>query len=422
MKYFVKKFIQFLSKRILHKHKPEVVGITGSVGKTSVKEIAVGVLARSFRVRGAASSYNNELGLPLTIIGEESPGRSVIGWLRVLGKGIGLAFKRDKNYPEVLVLEMAANQPGDIESLLNIAPCHVGVVTAVSPSHLKFFKTVKKVAQEKRLLISDLTRNDYAILNRDDAEVFEMRKKTDADVISFGFHPEADVRTSDMSVKFSEDGRHWPEGVFFKVIYNGSIVPMYLSGIIGEHSIYRASAAIAIALVFGMNLVEISTALKDIKMPPGRMRILPGIKDTLLIDDSYNASPVAVKAALETLSQIEIIGNGERYAVLGDMLELGQQTENSHREVGLRAAELGIDFFITVGEAMKDAAIAAKEAGMPENSIASFNSAEEAGRFLQEKMQTGDVILIKGSRAMRMEKVVKEVMAEPERAEELLVD
>ena len=213
-----------------------------------------------------------------------------------------------------------------------------------------------------------------------------------------------------------------PRAYFFKVIYNGSIVPMYLSGIVGEHSIYRASAAIAIALVFGMNLVEISTVLKDIKMPPGRMRLIKGIKDTLLIDDSYNASPAAVRAGLETLSRIEITGNGERYAVLpGDMLELGQQTENSHREVGLRVAELGIDFFITVGEAMKDSAIAAKEAGMPENSVVCLNSAEEAGRFLQEKMQTGDVILIKGSRAMRMERVVKEVMAEPERAEELLV-
>ncbi len=266
MKYFIVKITQFLAKCILRKYKPEVVGITGSVGKTSVKEIAVGVLARSFRVRGSISSYNNELGLPLTVIGEQSPGRSVLGWLRVIGNGIRLLLKRDINYPEILVLEMAANQPGDIESLINIAPCHVGVVAAVSSSHLKFFKTVKKVAQEKRLIVSHLKKTDYAILNRDDAEVFDMRKKTDADVITFGFHPEADVRTSDMSVKFSDDERHWPEGVFFKVIYNGSIVPMYLSGIVGEHSIYRASAAIAIALVFGMNLVEISTILKDIKI------------------------------------------------------------------------------------------------------------------------------------------------------------
>jgi len=109
------------------------------------------------------------------------------------------------------------------------------------------------------------------------------------------------------------------------------------------------------------------------------------------------------------------------YAILGDMLELGQYTQNSHREVGLRVAEFGIDFLITVGEAMKDAAKAAREAGMPENSVASFNTAEEAGRFLQEKMQIGDTVLIKGSRAMHMEKIVKEVMAEPAKANELLV-
>jgi len=421
MKNLVEKLLGWLAKRIVKKYHPEIVGITGSVGKTSVKEITVGILRHSFSVRGSHKSYNNELGVPLTIIGVKSPGKSSAGWLNVFWQAIKLLICRDTDYPEILVLEMAANHPGDLEKLIKIAPCHISVVTSVSPSHLKFFKTVKKVAQEKRMLVSNLKKTDYAVLNRDDAEVFEMGKKTDADVITFGFHPEADVRTSDVVIKLSEDERPWPEGLYFKVIFKGSIVPMYLPGIIGEHSVYRASAAIAIALIFGMNLVEISNALRDIVMPPGRMRLLLGIKNTFLIDDSYNASPSAMKAALETLSHVAIIGNGERYAVLGDMLELGQQTENSHREVGLRVAELGIDFLITAGEAMKGAAAAAKEAGMPENSIASFNTAEEAGKFLQEKIQTGDVALIKGSRAMHMERIVKEVMVEPERANELLV-
>ena len=422
MKSVVEKILAILAKMILRRYKPEVVGITGSVGKTSVKEIAIEILSSNFRVRGNTLSYNNELGVPLTIIGEKSPGRSFFGWCYVFEKAIRLLLKRDEEYPEILVLEMAANQPGDIEKLLQITTCHIGLVTAVSPAHLKFFKTVKKVAQEKRLVVSHLKKTDYAILNRDDVEVFDMAKKTDAEVVTFGFHPEADVRTSDMSVRLSSDDKKWPEGIYFKVIYKGSIVPMYLPGIIGEHSVYRASAAIAIALVFGMNLVEISTALKNVSMPPGRMRLINGIKDTLLIDDSYNSSPLAVKAALEALSHVAIHGNGERYAVLGDMLELGKQTVDSHREVGLRVEELGIDFLITVGEASKTCAAAAKEAGMPENSVASFNNAEEAGHFLQEKMQTGDVILIKGSRAMHMEKVVKEVMAEPSRARELLVN
>lgn len=421
MKIIVEKLLGWLAKMIVRKYRPEVVGVTGSLGKTSVKEIVVGILRHSFSVRGNHSSCNNELGVPLTIIGAKSPGKSFAGWFLVFCQAIKLLFCRDKNYPEILVLEMAANRPGDLEKLIKITPCHVGVVTTVSPAHLKFFKTVKKVSQEKRLIVSHLKKTDYAILNRDDAEVFEMSKKTDADVISFGFHPSADVRTSDVTTKFKDSEKQRPEGLFFKVIYQGNIVPMYLSGIIGEHSVYRASAAIAIALIFGMNLVEISNALRDVVMPPGRMRLIPGIKSTLLIDDSYNASPLAVKAAMETLSLVPIQGNGERYVVLGDMLELGAQTEASHREVGLRVAELGIDFLITVGEAMKGAAHAAIEAGMPENSIASFNNVEEAGRFLQEKIQEGDVILIKGSRAMRMEKVVKEVMAEPEKAGELLV-
>ena len=421
MKAVVEKILCFLARHIVRKYRPEVVGITGSVGKTSVKEIVVGILQHSFSVRGNLASCNNELGVPLTIIGAKSPGRSFLGWCAIFWQAICLLCVRRKDYPEILVLEMAANQPGDLTKLIKIASCHVAVITAVSPSHLKFFKTVKKVTQEKRILVSQLAKTDYAVLNRDDSEVFEMSKKTDADVITFGFHPESDVCTSDLTVKLSEDGKHWPEGMFFKIIFRGSIVPMYLSGIIGEHSVYRASAAIAVALVFGMNLVEISSALRDVTMPPGRMRLLPGIKNTLIIDDSYNASPLAMKAALETLSRVQITGNGERYSILGDMLELGQHTQNSHREVGLRVAEFGIDFLITVGEAMKDAAKAAREAGMPENSVASFNTAEEAGRFLQEKMQIGDTVLIKGSRAMHMEKIVKEVMAEPAKANELLV-
>ncbi len=422
MRYIITGLIQFLAKRILHKYKPEIVGITGSVGKTSVKDLTVEILKYSFRVRGSQASYNNELGVPLTIIGAVSPRRSFFGWCAVLCRACQLILRRDKEYPEILVLEMAANRPGDVEKLVELAPCNVGVVTTISPSHLKFFKTVKKVAQEKRLLVSHLKKTNYAVLNRDDAEVFDMAKKTDAEVVTFGFHPDASVRTSDVSVKLSANERRWPEGLFFKVLYNGSIVPMYLSGIVGEHSIYRASAAIAVALIFGMNLVEISTALRDVIMPPGRMRLIKGIKDTLLIDDSYNSSPLALRAALEALSRVQITGNGERYAVLGDMLELGAQTENSHREIGLRVAEFGIDFLITVGEATKSIAIAAKEAGMPEHSVVSFNTAEEAGKFLQEQMQSGDIILIKGSRDMHMEKIVKEVMAEPEKAGELLVN
>lgn len=421
LKTFIKKILCYLVKQILRKYNPDVIGVTGSMGKTSVKWIVAGILQNKFRVRASVSSYNTFIGLALTIIGKESPCRSVVGWLAVLWSGLKLTLKKDLDYPEVLVLEMAANKPGDLRKVVEMVELDIGVVTAVGPTHLEFFKTTRKVAQEKRRLISGLSKTGVAVLNRDDSEVYEMRNKTGADVVTFGFHPDADARASDVNFKINAD-TETPEGMIFKLIYKGNVVPVFLPGVIGEHIIYPSLAAIAIALAMGMNLVEITQVMQTIIMPPGRMRLLAGIKDTLLIDDSYNASLAPMRSALETLAQCPVKAGGEKYAVLGDMLELGASTADSHREIGLRVAEAGTNFFITVGEAMKSAAQAAREGGLNEHQIASFNNSQEAGRFLQEKLKFNDIVLIKGSRAMRMEKVVKEVMAEPERAEELIVE
>lgn len=167
--------------------------------------------------------------------------------------------------------------------------------------------------------------------------------------------------------------------------------------------------------------MDAAEALRVFHPLPGHMCLIPGIKNTLIIDDTYNSSPEPTRIALDTLSQINLKVGAERYAVLADMLELGPETENAHREIGLRVAELGIDFLITVGEASKHSAMAAREAGLNEHQVASFADSITAGKFLQEKLHEGDVVLVKGSQGMRMEKIVKEVMAEPEQATELLV-
>lgn len=420
MKSVLRIVLKYIAKAIIRKYHPDVVGITGSVGKTTTKNMIVCVLSERFRVRGNEGSFNNELGLPLTIIGGDDPHGSAIGWLRVVFKGIGLVLKRDRHYPELLVLEMGADRPGDIRYLTDMVPCSVGVVTAVAPTHLEFFKTVKKVAQEKRIIVSHLKKDGFAILNHDDAEVLAMQKKTDADVITYGFHPQATIRGAEVQGRIDET-TGWPDGVLCKVDVEGSVVPIFIPHVLGEQVIYSALAAIAVGMALGVNPVEASDALRSVVGSPGRVRLLPGIKKTLLIDDTYNASPASVRAGLATLSHVDVKGRGERYAVLGDMLELGKHTSSAHREVGLRVAELGIDFFITVGEAMKEAADAAREAGMSDNAVVSFATSEEAGRFVQEKMEQGDVIYIKGSRGVKMEKITKEIMAQPLRAKELLV-
>jgi len=262
MRTLVKKLLKFFSRCILKKYQPDIIGITGSVGKTSVKDIAVKILSSKFRVVGNPEGHNNQFGLPLAIIGCTTPSRSFWGWCKVWGKALKLIFKRDKNYPEVLVLEMLASRSGDLEKLTNIAPCKIGVVTSLTDGYLDYFKTLKKLSQELRSMVSHLDKNNYAILNRDEEDIFAMSKKTDADVITFGFHPEAEVRASDLLEKFGDNGEK--EGLYFKISYAGSVVPMYLAGAKKRKAdVYPSLAAIAIALTMGLHLVEISEVLKS---------------------------------------------------------------------------------------------------------------------------------------------------------------
>lgn len=413
--------LRSLSKKIIRKYHPDVIGITGSVGKTSSKEAIYLVLKTKFNIRKSFKNYNNEVGIPLAIIGvEKSPNHSLVGWVQVIAKAIKLLCITEQNYPEILVLEMGADKPGDISYLTDIAPCKVGVLTYISHAHTEAFKTIKKIAQEKRVIISHLQRDGFAILNYDNELVMQNANMTKAEVVTFGFKNGANFQATDINIILNEKTA-WPSGLNFKLNYEGNIVPVFLPGAIATHLIPSALSAIAVGHILGINVVEAATALRALEPLPGHMCIIDGIKNTLLIDDTYNSSPEAVKSALSTLSKITTQNNGKRIAVLADMLELGGETENAHREVGLKVGELGVDFLITVGEASKHTAAAAREAGMDDDQIASFANSESAGKFLQEKLHQGDTVLIKGSQSMRMEKIVKEVMAEPLEAQKLLV-
>jgi UDP-N-acetylmuramyl pentapeptide synthase len=246
-----------------------------------------------------------------------------------------------------------------------------------------------------------------------------MRSRTKAPVVSFGFHAEADVRAVPELVTPVMDPLK--PGMHFKLEANGSTIPFFLPGVLGTHSLYAALAAVAVGLHEGMNLIELSDAIMTYEAAPGRMRLLPGIKRTFLIDDTYNAAPRSVLAALETLRDLPLAAEDDRrFAVLGDMRELGSETKQMHAEVGAKAAACA-DTLVFVGELMGEAERAAKIAGADEGRVFHFATAAEAGRFVQERMKPGDAVLVKGSRAMEMERVVKELMAEPLRAKELLV-
>ena len=412
--------LKLLAKLILRKYQPHVVGITGSIGKTSAKEAVCTVLGSRFKVRASFKNYNNELGVPLTIIGYESAGRSISGWFKVFLKAWKLIVIHDKNYPEVLVLEMGVDRPGDMAYLCSIASPEVGIETAVSYSHLEYFGSVANIKKEKQVLIENVDNKGLSILNYDNEFTRDMASVSRARIITYGLKEGADLRAQDVSYNFSK-GDYDLSGLHFKMSYDGSIVPVFMKNVLSEPAIYAALTGAAVGVHFGMNLVEISDVLNNFNLPAGRMNLLAGINHTFIIDDTYNSSPEACLAALNVLSSIRISEDGIKYAVLGDMMEIGDYTEEGHKLVGAKVAESGIDCLVAVGERSKFTASGAKEAGLKEENIFHFDKVEEALEFLNKRLNNGDVVLIKGSQYMRMEKIVKGIMAEPERAKELLV-
>ena len=435
MKNYLQKLLKILAKVVLKRYKPEIIGVTGSVGKSSTREAIFTVLSSEFNVRQSEKNYNNELGVPLTILGCKSANKSFLGWLIVIFKGLVLILFRSKSYPKILVLEMAADHPGDIKYLTSIAPCKVGVVTTVGEVHLEFFGSLENIVKEKQAIVTHLEKDGVAVLNADDKLVLGMQEKIKARVITFGFSPEAEVKAIEMALAGLEVGgekmeegvtpesqwdlREW--GVNFKLSYKGNVVPVFLPRVLGKQQVYAALAGAAVGLVYGLNLVQISKALENYKSPAGRMNLISGIKHTMLIDDTYNASPISTKAALDVVKEIALPAGSRKFAVLGDMLELGSYSEEGHKEVGKRIVESGIDFLVTVGRRALDIAEGAQDMGFDEDKIISYDDTTEAGLFLQKEIKSGDLILIKGSQGMRMERIVKELMAEPLKAGSLLV-
>ena len=408
------------ARAVLKKYQPKIVAVTGSVGKTSTKDAIYTVFSKHFRVRRSVKSYNSELGLPLTIIGCETAWLNPFGWLKNLLEGISLILFSTP-YPEWLILELGVDRPGDIKRLASWLRVDVAVITRLPdlPVHVEFFSSAEALAAEKLLLLETLKPQGVAILNYDDERSREtaMRLPVSGKLLSYGFADGATVRASNIHITYEAIGGYkFPNGTTFKINYVGNTVPMRLKGIIGEHQLYGILAAATAGLAVDINLVDINRALEEFSYPAGRMKLIPGIKNTLIIDDSYNSSPAALESALKTLGSLEI--SGRKIAVLGDMLELGQYTIDAHRQAGLQAAAAA-QLLFTVGIRSKFISDeAAKKLGA--KTVEHFYDVAEAGKRLQELLEPGDVILVKGSQALRLERVVEEVMAHPEDKKNLL--
>ncbi|MEK7116042.1 MAG: UDP-N-acetylmuramoyl-tripeptide--D-alanyl-D-alanine ligase [Patescibacteria group bacterium] len=416
-----------------HEH-PLVIAVAGSVGKSSTKEaigVAIGAREKGSRVVASTKNYNNELGVPLTVFGCDAPGRNVLAWCVLLIKATCAHLGVTKNRASTFVLEMATDRPSDLARLVAIAKPNVGVLTAIGPEHTEFFGTVEGVAREEGTIVRCLGPEDAAVVNADDATVMACTSGSSANISTFGASEEATVRILETRMVIDHASQE-SSGLDVTIGISGSTRSFRITGTIGRPQAYAVAAALAVVnAIDGNEALAVSRLAEQYHGMPGRMRLLSGIKHTWLIDDSYNSSPLAALSAIQDLAAFPVNEGCRRIAALGDMLELGSLAEESHRDVGRAVAEAGmptprsrhdtIGMLVACGMLAHVVADAARSAGMSDDRIFTFSQSADAGRFIQDTLKEGDVVLIKGSQGVRMERITFELLAHPERAEELLV-
>jgi UDP-N-acetylmuramoyl-tripeptide--D-alanyl-D-alanine ligase len=344
-----------------------VVGVTGSVGKSTTKELIAEVLSQRYRTLKNPGNLNNEIGLPLTLLS--------------MGEG-----------HERAVLEMGFYVPGEIALLCDLALPQIGVITNIGTVHAERAGSLEAIAQGKAELIQNLPSDGMAILNYDDPLVRGMADITSAKVFYYGLDSNTDLWADNV------EGLGL-DGIRFRLHYRGEILHLRVP-LIGRHSVHTALRAAAVGLVEGLTWQEIVAGLRSSTM---QLRLVAVRTQTgaLILDDTYNASPDSMLAALTLLDELE----GRKLAVLGDMLELGPYEQQGHEMVGTRAAEVA-DELITVGERGRIIAAAARKAGLPAQRVTECENSQQAIEHLQQRLNAQYVVLVKGSHAMRMECIV----------------
>jgi len=371
------------ARHVLSKYRTEVVGVTGSTGKTSTKEAIAAVLEKGFTIFKNFANYNDRYGLPIA-----------------LGR---LLPEHQK-----AVLEMACDSFKEIEDLCRMTSPRVGVVTAVNHTHLEYLGSLDNIAQEKGKLVESLPKDGYAILNYDDPRVRAMGDRTGAQIITYGTDPVADICASAIEME--------GKGIRFRIRHQGEEHEAKVS-LLGRHSVYTALGAAGVGIAYGLSWDDILEALSGLAPLKGRLNPLLGVNGSLLLDDTYNASPASTLAALDVLEELK---GGKRIAILGDMLQLGTYEEEGHRQVGRRAAQ-AVDFLVTKGDRARLIGSGAQKEGLKRDRIFVTYSTEDAIRSIANVIDSGDVVLIKGALETRMEDVVEKLLADPSSAESVLV-
>ena len=404
------------AKILLKRTRPQIIAVTGSVGKTSIKDAIFEVFKGTTHVRKSEKSFNSEIGVPLSVLGLPNAWNNPFFWIKNIFDGALIAL-HPHEYPKLLILEMGVDRPGDMDKLTSWIRPDVVVLTRLPdvPVHVEFFESPEAVIKEKKKLVDALKPDGVLVYNQDDEKVMEVVQTAFQRSIGYSRYSLSPFTASADKIIY-EDGR--AVGFEFLLTHLDRATLMRVNGSLGVQHAYNYAAASAVASVFSIDIDAVAEALRSYVPPAGRMRIVRGIKETLIIDDTYNSSPTASERSLATLGELK--GVKRRIAVLGDMMELGQFSIREHERIG-RLIPHSVDILATIGVRSRGFSKGAIEAGMNPKNIFEFDNALQAGKEMQTFIQAGDVLLVKGSQSIRAERFVEELMAEPERAEELLV-
>ena len=383
-----KKALQKLALWYRKKFSPKVIAVTGTNGKTTTKDMIACVLAEKYKVLKSPKSYNNQIGLPLTL------------------------FQLNPKI-EVLTVELGTTNLGEIANLTQIALPHVGVITNIGPAHLETFGSLERIAKAKFELLDEMSFDGVSVLNIDDKVIQKRGKKEKRKILTYALENGADYQATD--IKFSDDGfvgfsvnsSRTSTTAFVGAYRNTPLqqFPIQLK-LLGEHNVYNALAAFVCGELLGVEREKIREALEEYSPSELRMELVQ-IGGIRIINDAYNANPVSMKNALLTLDRME--NKGRKIAVLGDMLELGEKEIDFHKEIGSFVAQSKVDLLLTVGELSNLIASQALNSRMDNKNIISFHNNSDLSSYLKENLVDGDLILFKGSRKMKLEEVVTDL-------------
>ncbi len=416
MKPWIKKIIiwklSVVSRLIVWRYKPYIIAVAGSVGKTSTKDAIFHVLNNAgFPVRKSQKSYNSEFGLPLTVIGAENPWGKVSGWVAIIARGLWLVIIKDHSYPKYLVLETGVGKLFDMDHITAIIKPDISVLTNLpdTPVHVEFFSSREELWREEAKLCVATKPEGFCICNASDANsraiIAQVLGPTAQQKVAwFGSDANSEVVLS--SYEYTVNSQNLPclsatflvRGMPYQATYEHMLAPYAFDSFL---------PAFCIASRLGLDITKAVESLAQFVPPPGRVRAFAAKNNSVVIDDTYNASPVATHKALEVLAAIP--NAQRRIAILGDMLELGEYTDEAHQKVGIDAVQKA-DIFVAVGLRMKtafDAAqVFAKEYAM-NTDIRYCMHPEEVFAFVEHDIRDNDLVLVKGSQGMRMERIVK---------------